>query len=210
MDTVNMFLYASREALLTAELTSGHLERPIPILHFLFPTKTVALKDIFLPHVVTLVTLLTSRRSSSNSFFTLSLFQDLMKNTSKMIKLYCYSSIPDSISQCFDPSMIEIAVPIERSLFDALFLHECRQRFASLGCSIGLGSRFNALIRDMAHYLTGSIDDLGRNIIIGFVDDDPIVRIAGFDLCIDPLLSCEESLGCVLYAFGDFKHCIEW
>jgi hypothetical protein len=76
--TWNIVLYASREALWTAVVTSGHFAKPIQIFHFLFHAKTVALNDIFLPHVVTLVTLLTSSNSSSNSFFVLSLFQDLI------------------------------------------------------------------------------------------------------------------------------------
>ena len=72
--TINIFLYASRDALLTAEETSSHLDTPIQIFPFLLPAKTVALKESFLPPVVTLVTLLISNKSSSNSFFTLSLF----------------------------------------------------------------------------------------------------------------------------------------
>jgi len=71
--TSNIFLYASREAFWTAMETSGHLETPNQIFHFLLPTKTVALKDILLPQVVTLVTLLTSSIISSNSFLVLSL-----------------------------------------------------------------------------------------------------------------------------------------
>gem|GEM_PF-1193966 len=70
--TLNIFLYASFAAFFTAEVTSTHLDKPSQIFHFLSQTKTVALKDILLHQVVTLVTFLTSKSSSSNSFFVLS------------------------------------------------------------------------------------------------------------------------------------------
>jgi hypothetical protein len=72
-------LYASFDAFFTATETSFHFETPSHILPFLLPTITVALKDILLPQVVTLVTLLTSSKISSNSFFTLSLFPAFIK-----------------------------------------------------------------------------------------------------------------------------------
>gem|GEM_PF-1260859 len=65
--TSNKFLYASRDAFLTAIETSGHFETPNHILPFQFHIKIVALKDILLHQVVTLVTLLTSSILSSNS-----------------------------------------------------------------------------------------------------------------------------------------------
>jgi hypothetical protein len=77
--TKNIALYASFVAFFTAVVTSTPLAKPKPIFHFLFHTKTVALKDILLPQVVTLVTFLTSKRSSSNSFFVLS-FPSIINN----------------------------------------------------------------------------------------------------------------------------------
>ncbi|OQB41769.1 MAG: hypothetical protein BWY04_00661 [candidate division CPR1 bacterium ADurb.Bin160] len=70
--TLNIFLYASFDAFFTAEVTSAHLDKPNQIFHFLSHTKIIALNDILLHPVVTLVTFLTSKRISSNSFFVLS------------------------------------------------------------------------------------------------------------------------------------------
>jgi hypothetical protein len=69
-----IFLYASFVAFLTAICTSHPLETPRPIFPFLLPTRIIALKDNCLPQVLTLVTLLTSNRSSSNSFFGFDVF----------------------------------------------------------------------------------------------------------------------------------------
>ncbi|MEI8252171.1 MAG: hypothetical protein WCG25_00080 [bacterium] len=75
-------MYASFDAFFTAEVTSLPFDKPIQIFHFLFHTKTVALNDNLLHQVVTLVTLLTSNKISSNSFCVLffSQFSGLIKN----------------------------------------------------------------------------------------------------------------------------------
>jgi len=81
----------------TAIETSAPFATQSQIFHFLFPTKTVALKDILLHHVVTLVTLLTSNKSSSNSFFVLSLFPPFIGTINYIIN-NIYKAIQPSLN----------------------------------------------------------------------------------------------------------------